>query len=84
MRTLTDLIHIIAIIAENNPQYALEYQIVLDLQYDWLSLYTTMTVDGEKEYKEEKFSHLAIKTEAQIQEAYWRLYNACGSRSTKK
>tara|TARA_R110000751_G_scaffold296436_1_gene405642 strand:- start:1465 stop:1746 length:282 start_codon:yes stop_codon:yes gene_type:complete len=86
MKTLNDLILLIAVITVNNEGKQVQYNITLDLQYKNLSLqmysaevsYDDVHVDGIDEMK---ISHKSIKTTEQIQEVYWTLYNECGARA---
>jgi hypothetical protein len=86
MKTLNDLILLIAVITVNNEGKLLNYLISLDLRHNWLSLWefaeTYTSENGVEVITDEKvLCSLKTDTIENIQQAYWTLYNACGERS---
>ncbi len=60
-----------------------EYRFQIDTLYHWLSMFRVSTVNLpgiDEVHKEEIFYNVKIETEADIQAAYWQVWNAGRSR----
>ena len=82
MKTLNDLIELVAVITNNNKNKAVEYCIRLDTCYNYISLYRKIH-DGNNNEAEEIFNHLSFRDIYLLQQAYWTLFNECGNRVNK-
>jgi|LSQX01.3.fsa_nt_gb hypothetical protein len=80
MKTLKDLINLIAKEAEDSEGKMVQYQFMLDTRFNWLSMdqliYNPFSETEEgREQRETICSHLPIETPAQVQQAFWLVWN---------
>jgi len=74
MKTLTDLLILIAQQTELNKGMLIQYKFDINTHYNWVSMYSYIEV-GESPKLEQKFMNKSIKTSEQLQEVYWTIYN---------
>ena len=75
MKTLKDILLLIADQEEKNKNMVLKFKFELDTRYNWLSLCQVVNLEDGEEVKD-IFSHLSIETPEAIQQAYWTAYNS--------
>jgi len=81
MKTLTDLLLLIANETEMNKGKLCTYTFDFNTQYNWLSMYKDYGVNGLGSNPETVLSNMKIETIEQIQLAYWSIFNE--GRSSK-
>lgn len=74
MKTLKDLFDLILSETEMSIDKASIYTFDLNTQYGWLSMYNEV-FDGDETKERTIFQNMSIKTEAELQMAYWTVYN---------
>ena len=74
MKTLKDILLLIADQEEKNKNMMLKYKFDLNTRYNWLSLYQVINTEDGEEVRD-VFSSLSIATPEAIQQAYWTAYN---------
>ena len=77
MKTLKDILLLIADQEEKNKNKMLKYKFELNTRYNWLSLYQIASKEGDIYGEEIRdiFNSLSIATPEAIQQAYWTAYN---------
>lgn len=75
MKTLTDLLLLIAAETTANENKLVKYLFKIDTQYNWVSAYQ-QTFVNEPDIKT-IFSSLSIATPEELQLVYWSIYATC-------
>ena len=79
MKTLTDLFGLILAETLLNEGKQVKYLFEISTQYMWVSMWADANVNGRK--PEEIINMFHIEDEAQLQQAYWTIFNAGRSKN---
>jgi hypothetical protein len=79
MKTLKDLINLIAEEAANSEGKMVKYEFMLDTRFNWLSidqviLNPSAEAEEDREQRTGICTHLHIETPAHIQQAFWTVW----------
>lgn len=75
MKTLAELLVLIAKETELNQKYHVKFYFDVNTQHNWVTMHTGAEIDGSTEIINTVCSNVSIETIEGVQQAYWTIYN---------
>lgn len=75
MKTINDLFNLAILQVELNKSKLVEYHIVIDTSFNWVTLKETYTDESGNVVRNSITGHMSFDTPEKMQECYWTIYN---------